>query len=148
MFVARPDEDDEKIRKSIRTMAGKKAGLNVVKPSGSIVEDSKVLMSFSNAMIVADTIVWEHEASSNPSAYESAIKDLVMNNFRQGSGMVLFSYRTYRGLEIIEKYATRERAIVEKENHIFLRTVRPPGPLYYVRIENPYEPELRLSTMF
>ncbi|MGC8557871.1 MAG: RAD55 family ATPase [Nitrososphaeria archaeon] len=147
-FVARPDEDAEKLKESICAMAGTKAGLNVVKSSGNIAEDRKMLMSFSGAMIIADIIVWEHEASFNPSAYESAIKDLVMNNLSQGSGMVLFSYRAYRGLDITEKYATRERVIVEKENHIFLRTVRPPGPLYYVSIENPQEPELRLITMF
>jgi hypothetical protein len=148
VFVVRPDEDVEKIRESIRTMAGMDAGIYVVRSDGSIADDSKMLKSFSGAMLIADIIIWEREASSNPTAYESAIKDIVENNSKKGSGMVLFSYKTYRGLEITEKYATRERSIVEKDGHIFLRTVRPPGPLYYINIVSSSEPELRLATMF
>jgi len=148
VFIVRPDEDVEKIKESIGTMAGTNLGIEVVKSSGSIVDDSKMLKSFSDAMLIADMIIWEHEASSNPSVYESAIKDIVENNTKKGSGAILFSYRSYRGLEITEKYATRERSIVERDGHIFLRTVRPPGPLYYVNIVGSPEPELRLVTMF
>ncbi len=147
VFMARPDENISKLKNSLETMSGKN-GFTVIKSTGRIADDCKLIESYDKTMLIADTIVWEDEAASNQLAYEFAIKELVEHNTARGSGMILFTYGSYTGFKIVDKYATRERRLMETENHIFLRTIRPPGPLYYVKVENSDAPELKLLMMF
>ncbi|MGC8661729.1 MAG: RAD55 family ATPase [Nitrososphaeria archaeon] len=147
VFMARPDENISKLKNSLETMSGKN-GFTVIKSTGRIADDCKLIESYDKTMLIADTIVWEDEAASNQPAYEFAIKELVEHNTARGSGMILFTYGSYTGFKIVDKYATRERRLMETENHIFLRTIRPPGPLYYVKVENSDAPELKLLMMF
>lgn len=147
VFMARPDEDISKLKNSLEIMSGKNS-FTVIKSTGRIADDCRLIGSYDKTMLIADTIVWEDEASANQPAYESTIRELVEHNTTHGSGMVLFAYGSYSGLKIVGKYATRERRLMETENHIFLRTIRPPGPLYYVKVENSDVPELKLIMMF
>jgi hypothetical protein len=147
VFIARPDEDILKLKNSIEKMSGKN-GFTIIKSSGRLTDDCKLIESYNGTMLITDTIVWENEAVANQSTYESAIKELVEHNTAHGSGMIFFAYSSYAGLKIASKYATRERRLIETENHIFLRTIRPPGPLYYVKVENLDMPELKLIMMF
>ncbi|MEM3860643.1 MAG: hypothetical protein QW478_14820 [Candidatus Micrarchaeaceae archaeon] len=146
IFMARPDESALKLKDSLEKMSGKNDFI-MIESSSKLADDCKLIESYDRTMLLADTIVWEHEAVANQSAYEFYIKKLIEHNTASGSGMILFAYDSYAGLKIISKYAIRERRLEETENHIFLRTIRPPGPLYYVKVEELNVPELKLITM-
>mgnify|MGYP001772671749 CR=1 FL=1 len=147
VYLTRPDEDEFAVKEILKKMAGSEEGLAVIGAKGNLEEDLQTISNFKNAIIIADLITWENEAISAPSEYEFTLKRLVETIVRRDLSVILFAYNNYAGLGTVKKYAARERWFVEKETHVFLRTLKPPGALYYVRIENAPEPELKLFMM-
>ncbi|MDP8023806.1 MAG: RAD55 family ATPase [Nitrososphaeria archaeon] len=147
VYLTRPDEDAFAVKEILKKMSISEEGLTVIGAKGNLEEDLLTISNFKNTIIIADLITWENEAISTPSEYEFTLKRLVETIVKRNSSTILFSYNNYTGLNAVKKYAARERWFFEKETHLFLRTLKPPGALYYVKLENTPEPELKLYMM-
>ncbi|MGC9208739.1 MAG: hypothetical protein ACP5GH_02640 [Nitrososphaeria archaeon] len=53
---------------------------------------------------------------------------------KRSIGVIAFTYEFYKTHEMFMKYSTRVRKIVDVEGQIFMRTLKPPGPLYYFKL--------------
>lgn len=147
-FITRPDEDERSVAESLARMSGKETGFEVLRASGRLEVDLEELKRRGCQLVIADSLGWEGEAAYDPSSYESGLRELVERNVRCNRGAFIFAYDSYSGLKIIRKYAARERALAGIDNYVFLRTIRPLGPLYLARVESAGSPELKLVPMY
>lgn len=147
VYLARPDEDETDIKETIKKMDGHNKGLIVAKAKGNLEEDLQGISNFNDSLIVSDLLTWETEALIDHSKYEFSLRRLLEVALKMNLVVILFAYSNYLGLSTVKKYALRERWLLEKETHVFLRTLKPPGPLYYVKLIEDKEPGLNLYMM-
>ncbi|MDG7044492.1 MAG: AAA family ATPase [Nitrososphaerota archaeon] len=142
-FLVPPDETTESILDDIRVIGDKSKNIRIIHPDagaadydpGKFTEQLKLQMFKGPTVDVVDLLSEENFAIMQPSNFELFLMKILELNQKNKSMAHIFGYSNLNATKLEKKYVKLHRRFAAIDGLLISRSIKPLGPLLYVRID-------------